>query len=401
MANKFVQFLLRGHSGRAPKSVRDALQIPKHARRRKNTVPPKYIKIVRNGYYARIKIPTLKEKGKGATSRVNATHSPIHQTAQIKPPVEKLKPPAVVKATQATVRTSSLHPRHFAKWFRSNIPVLMLNFGSICILVGFSRSDILELRSLTMTGQLTFAAYNLGQANILWPSVLWSMIFASVNGSKIWDIFHERTAEVHMTAEQERIFVDYFMDHGVTPKQFSWVEENAETNSVKQGETLIQKGDIIDRVFLVLKGSTHAHILGQRLTAASSSPQTRGDQLEGGDSGAWIGEMAFLDWFYRRHEDTSAEDANNITLGRGVSMYTIIADEDCEVMVWTHEAMEELMEKSTDLRAALARAMTAAVFSKIINLTIENADRSRQSWITWLTDWRRKDGSRMQIEPGQ
>jgi len=385
MKDKFVEYLLRGYAGRAPKSVKEMLQIPEHRlhpTRHRKKVSPKYIKVIRNGHYVRVQVPSSKAKGSDAHAASHAKPAPA-------------KAPAV---TPAASNGSSSSAKKFAKWFRSNLPVLTLNFGSICILLGFSRSDVLELRSLTMTGQLTFAAYNLAQPNVLWPSVLWSTIFASVNATKIWNIFHERTAEVHMTEEQERIFVDYFMDHGVTPLQFSWVEAKATTRLVKKGEKLIQKGHVIDRIFLVVQGSTHAHILGQRLTAASSSPATRGDQLEGGDSGAWIGELAFLDWFHRRHDDDEPTNKKAAKLGRGVSMYTIVADEDCQVMEWSHEAMEELLETSTDLRAALTRAITAAVVAKVVNLTIGDVGRANQSWIGWLTDRKRKDETHIQIE---
>jgi len=240
-----------------------------------------------------------------------------------------------------------------------------------------------------MTGQITFAIYNLAQPNILWPSVLWSTLFASVNAKKITSIFHERTAEVVMTEEQERIFVDFFMGHGVTPLQFQWIYDKAKKMKVRKGTAIIEKGDIVDRIFLVVKGSTHNHVEGQKLTADSSVPD------------AWIGEMAYLDWFYRRHEeDTSAGDAeesNALKFGRGVSMYTVLADEDCDVLVWDHDIMEGLMEKSVDLRSALTRAMTAAVSAKIISLTIAKVDASK-SWISWLSTWTAKDGSRVQID---
>ena len=251
-----------------------------------------------------------------------------------------------------------------------------------------------------MTGQITFAAYNLAQANILWPSVLWSTIFATVNASKIWSIFHERTAEVHMSPEQEQVFVDFFMDHGVTPIQFSWIEEKATHLKVKKGKILIHKGDLVDRIFLVVRGSTHAHVWGRKLEAVSASSPNRGDQLAGGDSGSWIGEMAFLDWFQRRHEeiDPNLPKEQHSRFGRGVSMYTIIADEDCEILAWSHEAMEELMEKSNDLRAALTRAMTAEVVAKVVNLTIERSNQ--RSWTSWLRYWRHKDGSQVvNLEP--
>lgn len=281
----------------------------------------------------------------------------------------------------------------------------MLNFGSICILVGFARSDVLELRALTMTGQLTFAAYNLGQATILWPSVVWSGIFASVNGYKIMNVFQERTAEIHMTSEQERIFVDYFMNHGITPLQFSWIEEKAKLLCIEPGDSLIRKGEQVDRVFLVVEGSTHAHILGRRLTAASTNPNTRGDQLQGGDSGAWIGEMAFLEWLHQTTGSESKEDAsedNKGRLGRGVAMYTIVTKDGCKVLSWTHAEMAELMEASTDLRSALTRAMTAAVVGKVVNLTTSNpkgegTNAPKRGWTRWLSNWKRSDGASVKL----
>lgn len=395
MVNKaFVQYLFGGYAGRAPKSVRDVLQIPKHRSHlwtRGTNVSMKYLKVVRNGRYAKFKVP-LKSK-----ANETPTHRPSSPLTQNKTSIEGNPPSAVTNPS--LVDGGPSYSRECTTWLRSNIPILMLNFGSICILIGFSRSDILELRTLTMTGQFTFAAYNMAQPNILWPSVLWSMIFASVNATKIFSIFHERTAVVHMTDEQERIFVDYFMNHGVTPLQFTWVEKKAQVLLVDKGETLIKKGDVIDRIFLVIHGSTHAHIRGKRLTAASSSPQTRGDQLEGGDSGAWIGELAFLDWFYGRHDDKTDRDVQRGKLGRGVALYEIVADEDSKVLSWTHEAMEELMETSTDLRAALTRATTAAVVAKVVNLTTGDIDMKKRSWISWLSDWKSKDGTQIKLEP--
>jgi CRP-like cAMP-binding protein len=244
-----------------------------------------------------------------------------------------------------------------------------------------------------MVGQMTFATYNLAQTNVLWPSVIWSTLFASANAWKIMNIYQERTAEVHMTGEQEAIYVNFFMNHGVTPLQFSWIEGKAKKIYIKKGDALIHKGDVVDRIFLVVKGSTHAHVRGHRLTAASTSPATKGDQLEGGDSGAWIGELAFLDYIHRRHDDHLMDQVENSHRRRRrlLSLYTIIADDDCEVLVWTYEAMEELMQTSSDLRSAIVRAITAAVVAKFVNLTVGNIDRPRMSWVAWLTFWTSKD----------
>lgn len=108
--------------------------------------------------------------------------------------------------------------RRFLEWSAINWPTLLLNFGSICTLLAFTRSDVLELRSLSATGSISNAIYRYTQKPILWITVAWPCLFATVNGFKIMEILHERNAEVHMDDHQEKIYVEHFLQHGVTPK---------------------------------------------------------------------------------------------------------------------------------------------------------------------------------------
>ena len=78
-------------------------------------------------------------------------------------------------------------------------------------------------------------------------------------------------------------------------------------------------------------------------------------------------------------------------------MYTIVAQEDCVVLRWRHDVMEGLMEKSTDMRAALTRAMTAAIVGKVINFTVSRS-KANQTWTTWLGDWKYNAGAEVNIE---
>jgi CRP-like cAMP-binding protein len=274
----------------------------------------------------------------------------------------------------------------------------------------------MELRVLAMTGQLCFVVYNLGQKIILWPSIMWSATFAAVNAWNIHKIIDERTASVHMTDDQERVFVHFFMPHGVTPKQFERIEHKARVFKLKKGQLLIRKGEKLDHVYLIIEGSTQAHILGRRLTAASTNDESRGDQKEGGDSGAWAGEMTFLKQYWEKEqrkiapadpeETARAQEDNDSGPSKGPAssqnpsakpferaFYTIIAAEDCSVMSWSHNDLEELLESSTDMRAAMTRAMSSALVGKVVNLTISRTQHDRVPWLVWLTDWKSKDGS--------
>ena len=200
MALKFLQRIFQRRRKPTPLALREILQVTEAAkqaamRRRRRRTPFKYVKAITNGHYVRIKVP------------------PKHRT-NIKSEPEPLEKPSIAPASplQSQATTTNIVTqttptfkgdlRRFLGWLKSNIPVLTLNVGSMLILFGFGRSDLLELRAMTMTGQITFAVYNLAQATILWPSVAWSTLFASVNAYKIMDIFHERNAEVHMTKEQ-------------------------------------------------------------------------------------------------------------------------------------------------------------------------------------------------------
>lgn len=409
-AIELIQRIFHGRS-KAPYGVRQILEAPaireildapptafKHKSKRSRR-SLKYVKGVQNGYFVRIKVPprpaaSIKESSK--------TTTPTSSQRTILP-----------NAT-TTESTTSSHPFSFYEWFRSNLPVITLNFGSICILLGFSRSDILELRAMTTVGQLTFAFYNLSQATILWPSVAWSTLFASVNTVKIFDTIQERHGEVHMNAQDLKVYTTHFMPHGITPKQFERISHKATVIQLKQGEFLIRKGCLLDKVFLVTEGSTHAHILGRHLTGVSTRPQDRHPK-EGGDSGAWVGEMTFLDTLWEQKpqppqatgaaygkpvENTkNRHDKFHEKQGSGISLYTILADSDCSVMTWTYDDMAEVMESSTDLRASLTRAMTSAVVGKVVNLSISQTTLKRGGaprWLSaWLSDWKREDGTKI------
>ena len=81
-------------------------------------------------------------------------------------------------------------------------------------------------------------------------------------------------------------------------------------------------------------------------------------------------------------------------------MCTIVASEDCLVLRWSHGDMEELMAKSTDMRAALTRAMTAAVVGKVISFTVSRS-KTPPTWSSWLEDWQNNAGARVQISTGE
>jgi CRP-like cAMP-binding protein len=413
--NPIFQRFIKSHAN-LPRAVEDILQVPPSRRAasgRVGTRRPKkktYLKGVgHDGNYYRLKIPQRKSKLPDILKLPKGTPMPKPLTPPPKPP--------------ETVAQIPGYRRQYVQWFKSNLPVMVLNVGSLCTLLAFTRTDVLELRSLAITGQVCFVAYQLKQKVVLWPSVVWSSLFATVNAYNIHHIIEERHSSVHMSDAQEKVFVDFFMPHGVTPKMFERIDEKSKCFRVKKGQVLIRKGDKLDHVYLIVEGSTQAHILGRRLTAASTNEETRGGQKEGGDSGAWAGEMAFLKQFWEKEQGklphpavvaadddddkTTEEDNKNDKRSkarrksRGESLetafYTVLAAEDCTVMSWSHEDMEELMESSVDIRSALTRAMSSALVGKVVNLTISRGQHDKVPWLAWLKAGKDRDGSSVEV----
>ena len=391
---------------RGPKAIRKVLDAPKAQPRdlpslvkRRPRTATSYIKGVHNGNYYRIRIPPKKERPTSVQKLPTPTAPP--KAFKNPPPSRETIAAAKTTASSGEGARSSWTRQRVNEWLKANWAILVLNFGSICTLTGFTRSDVLELRMLSMTGSLSSIVYLMSHKQILWASVGWSSTFASVNAYKISQILHERNAEVHMTDKQEEVFVEHFMPHGVTPKQFERIDAKAQCVKIEKGEFLIKLGDKLDHVFLIVEGSTQAHVLGRSLTAASTTPQTKGSQKVGGNSGVWVGEMAFLHQLAEKEKAKIQKPSSNqqsTSVDHRNAIYSIVAKEDCTVMAWSHEDLEDLMKSSTDLRAAITRAMTTALVGKVVNLTVSRSASGLPNWSAWLSDWKRMDGASVQVK---
>ncbi|KAL3791112.1 hypothetical protein HJC23_012097 [Cyclotella cryptica] len=349
-----------------------------------------YVRFIYKGNYYRRPIPTLKKKppellklppaGQAVMPQPFKTPSPSSTTAE-----------ALVASNRGHHGSHSKSHKQtwsWTSWWKLNGPLLVLNFGSLATLVGFTRTDVLELRVLSVTGSLTFVAYTLWQPPpIRWPSVFWSLLFSTVNSYKIANILHERKGAVVLTPRQEEIYNEHFQPHGVTPKQFEMIMSRGTTRVYKRGNLISRQGGEMSTIKLVVKGSTRASVTGRHLTAIGSKPGNR-DRFAGGDSGAWIGEMAFLQSLWvkdhtpkgvsqpseKRTPNQSEEakaaticDSINESKTKVMALSTIVAAGDVEVIEWTFEDMEALMKTSSYMQGALTRAMTAAIVGKVAN----------------------------------
>mmetsp|Transcript_9156 Transcript_9156/g.18405 ORF Transcript_9156/g.18405 Transcript_9156/m.18405 type:complete len:496 (+) Transcript_9156:179-1666(+) len=437
-------------------SFRGLHKQPPISRKKKQGTPlmtQQYVKFVYKGQYYRRPIIPKNRQSPPQLLRIPA--QPLGVPKSFKEPPKSVTTTKIQSEKAALVANTSQQQQQSNKqqytwswksWFSLNTPLLILNFGSMATLLGFTRSDVLELRTLAMTGNCTFVIYSLLSPPIKWPAIVWAMTFASVNAFNITKILNERQGKVILTPREMEIYQEHFQPYGVTQFQFYKCVSMGHTKIIPAGEIISRQGHPIRSVKLVVRGKTRANVGGRHLTAIGSSKGNRFRNV-GGDSGAWIGEMAFLQAKWDRDHATAAaasaaaaaaassdngggatssssggegdslresvkkkiseggrnikstaiasitksgsqeDDTDSTTTTELRFMSTIVAVEEVEIIEWSFDEMRKLLKVSNDMKGAITRAMTAAIVGKVVNFMVSRQAAMPQ-WSTMLDNWR-------------
>ena len=341
----------------------------------------------------------------------NMVPKPIEAPPSLKPLLPIGRPAPKEKQKKAR--------RKLKQWLKDNAGIIILNFGSICSFMSFTRMDILELRVLSITGSVSSIIYFSSRPPpLVVAPIIWSSIFTGTNLYMIYLIYEERKGKTEpMTIEEESAYEEHFLPHAVTPRQYEKLLKIAKKRELSRGDVLIQKGDKMKKVYLVVNGATEAvNTMSRRVTAASSRKGNK-ESLAGGDAGAWIGEIAFFDYLAERDQQgqsfqppspppaitkalplataPSVSERNILpkepTMTRESAtqnaILTYIATKDSTIVYeWDFVELADLMRSSSELRSSVSRAMTAAVVGKVVNLYISKADANTPIWKKWLRD---------------
>src|SRR5262245_64952547 len=84
---------------------------------------------------------------------------------------------------------------HFAEY--------LVHFSNVLMLVSYSVRDILWLRWFAVAAALTNIPYFLWQRDVLWPPVVWALVFTAINLFQITRIYLERRPVVLSDDEQK------------------------------------------------------------------------------------------------------------------------------------------------------------------------------------------------------
>jgi CRP-like cAMP-binding protein len=138
----------------------------------------------------------------------------------------------------------------------------LVHFSNILLLVSYSVRDILWLRWFAVAAALTNMPYFLLQHTVLWPPVLWALVFTAINLYQISRIYLERRPVV-LSDDERRLYDLGFQS--LRLREFVSLTLVGEWKSASAGERILIEGEPVSRLCVAITGRADVRKQGQRI----------------------------------------------------------------------------------------------------------------------------------------
>jgi hypothetical protein len=140
----------------------------------------------------------------------------------------------------------------------------LVHFSNVLLLVAYSVRDILWLRWFAVAAALTNIPYFLVQGSVLWPPILWALVFISINLYQIARIYLERRPVV-LSEDEQRLYDLGF--RSLRPREFVSLSLVGEWKTAEAGERVVTEGKPVSGLCIPITGSAEVRKQGERIGA--------------------------------------------------------------------------------------------------------------------------------------
>jgi CRP-like cAMP-binding protein len=138
----------------------------------------------------------------------------------------------------------------------------LVHLSNVLLLVAYSVRDILWLRWFAVAAALTNIPYFLLQGAVLWPPVLWALVFTAINLYQISRIYLERRPVVLSTDEQRLYELGF---QSLRPREFVALTLVGEWKSAAVGDKVLIEGEPASSLCIAISGSAEVRKQGRPL----------------------------------------------------------------------------------------------------------------------------------------
>ena len=140
----------------------------------------------------------------------------------------------------------------------------LVHFSNILMLLSYSVRDILWLRWFAVGAALTNIPYFLLQGTVLWPPVLWALVFTAINLYQIARLYLERRPVV-LSQDEQKLYDLAFSS--LRPREFVSLSLVGEWKSAEAGERVMAEGEPVSCLCIPITGSADVRRRGERIGA--------------------------------------------------------------------------------------------------------------------------------------
>jgi hypothetical protein len=140
----------------------------------------------------------------------------------------------------------------------------LVHLSNILLLISYSVRDILWLRWFAVAAALINIPYFLLQGTVLWPPVLWALVFTAINLFQIARIYLERRPVV-LSEDERKLYELGFQS--LRPREFVALALVGEWRNAQPGERVVTEGEPVSGVCIAIRGSAEVRKQGDRLGA--------------------------------------------------------------------------------------------------------------------------------------
>ena len=212
----------------------------------------------------------------------------------------------------------------------------LVHFSNLMLVVSYSVRDILWLRWFAVGAAIANLPYYLSQTTVLWPPVIWGVVFMLINLYQIARIYLERRPVVLSPDEQQLYDLGF---KALRPREFVSLLLAGEWRDAAPGDRIIVQGQAVDRISIPISG-----IVEVTRDARKIGVFARGQII--GMALAVTGEASSFDAEFTEH-------------GRYMS--------------WPLPSLRKFLDKRPELRVALQRLASQDLATKVERLMPRDA----------------------------
>src|SRR5499433_3058362 len=183
---------------------------------------------------------------RSSTTRARASSRPSGRLENARAP-GTVAPRGTLRANLACAGRSalSIHPADY-----------LVHFSNVLLLVSYSVRDILWLRWFAVAAALTNIPYFLVQGTVLWPPVVWALVFTAINLFQITRIYLERRPVV-LSDDEQKLYDLAF--RSLRPREFVSLALVGEWKSADAGERVLAEGRAVSSICIAIAGAARVH----------------------------------------------------------------------------------------------------------------------------------------------